>query len=212
LLDLDLVVMSSSHGLLPLAVLAAFCLSLSAVAAYQPGCAPARLPKRSALSPQMAGFGGAGAKKAGAKKAKVDKKAALSPRRQWDKFKDLVSSGADRHKVFARLDDKFYECGDVAVAGGTVAQAAQYNKRLILEHAVRVNPALTLRARELITGIAGADGEPEVLEKQEKAPDGMECGFEGLADASGMYSKVAGTTRNSDPTAIMGSTARTIVR
>ena len=128
--------------------------------------------------------------------------------RQWDKFNKLVADGAQRTKVFAQLDDKWTEVGDVAVeASGTPAQAAQYNKRLILEHAVRVNPGLMLRARELKTGIAGASGEAELLGKQE-VPDGLITGFEGLPDASGKYAKVRGATMTSDPTAIVGSTAR----
>ena len=87
-----------------------------------------------------------GGKKGGAK-PKVDKKATLSPRRQWDKFKELVSGGAPRHRVYAQLEGKWTECGEIAVSGGTAAQGAQFNKRLILEHAVRINPALTVRAR-----------------------------------------------------------------
>ena len=182
---------------------------------FQPSLSAALRPAaRSTLSPQMAGFGGAAAKKGGRKgaKPKVDKKAGLSPRRQWDKFKELVSDGASRHKVYAQFEDKWTEAGEIAVSGGTAAQGAQFNKRLILEHAVRVNPSLLLHARELTAGVEGADGEPAAFGKQE-IPAGIVSGFEGLPDASGMYSKVAGTTRNSDPTAIIGSAARnSIVR
>ena len=163
----------------------------------------------------MAGFGAPAAKgskgsKKGSKTSKkgVGKTAELSPKRQWDKFKELVSVGAERHAVFAQLDDKWTVVGSVAVASpGTAAQAAQFNKRLILEHAPRVNPALQLRAKELVCGLAGADGEPEALTKQEVATS-LECGFEGAPDATGKYASVRGTTMKSDPTAILGSAAR----
>ena len=191
-------------------------------ASFQLGQHPASVRSRTAarFSPlraespiMMAGFGGAasggktGGKKGG-KKAKAGKSGSLTPKRQWDQFRDLVSGGAERTRVYAQLDGKWTEVGDVAVKSpGTPAQAAQYNKRLILEHAARVKPALQLRARELVAGIAGAGGEPEALAKQE-VPEGLVSGFEGLPDASGKYSKVRGTTRTTDPTAIMGSAAR----
>ena len=164
-------------------------------------------PPRSAVI-QMAGFGGASSKGKGKKAKPAAKEAPLSPKRQWDKFKELVSGGAPRVKVFAQLDDKFIEVGDVAVdASGTSAQAAQFNKRLILEHAVRVNPSLQLRARELKLGVAGADGSAEALPKQD-VPSGLSCGFEGLPDSTGKYAQVRGTTQKTDPTAIIGSAAR----
>ena len=161
---------------------------------------------------RMAGFGGAapaskGKKGKSGKKGKAASKPAndVSPKRQWDRFKELVSDGAPRIKVYAQLDESWTEVGDVAVkAPGTGAMAAMFNKRLILEHAVRVKPSLTLRARELKAGFAGADGEPELLTKQEMPAD-LLCGFEGLPDSSGMYSKVKPTTHGSDPTAIIGS-------
>ena len=159
----------------------------------------------------MAGFGGGAAsakssKKGGKKATKAPKKTASgpSPRKSWDDFKELVSGGEPRIRVYAQLpDDKWHEVGDVAVAPpGTGAQAAQANKRLILEHAPRVVPALALRAKELVCGVDGADGEPVVLTKQEMPAD-LVSGFEGEADASKMYKSVGGTTRNSDPTKII---------
>lgn len=163
-------------------------------------------PPRSFAIHALAGFGGASSK--GKSKKTKAKEASLSPKRQWDKFKELVSSGAPRVKVYAQLDEKWTEVGDVAVdASGTSAQAAQFNKRLILEHAVRVNPALQLRARELQLGIEGSDGSPEALAKQ-SVPLGLSCGFEGLPDSTGKYAKVRGATMKTDPTAIIGSAAR----
>ena len=70
--------------------------------------------------------------------------------------------------------------------------------------ACRVKPALALKAKELKCGVAGDDGTPTVLQKQEM-PEGLICGFEGAPDASGMYSKVKATSFGSDPTAIIGS-------
>ena len=132
----------------------------------------------------MKGFGAATAKPAGkkggkvGKKGSVDKTASLSPKKSWDRFKELVAGGAERHMVYAKLDATWHAVGEVAVGSGTAAQAAQFSKRLILEHAPRVVPALQLRAKELSCGLAGADGEPVLLTKQE-VPEGIECGFEG---------------------------------
>ena len=191
------------------------CALLQLCTAFQPGALAGRaVTSTRAAHARMAGFGASKPKKGGGKKKGSAKKAVratamdVSPKRQWDKFKELVSSGEKRTAVFAQLDGKWTEVGDVAVAPpATAAQAAQVNKRLILEHAPRVKPALQLRSKELVAGIAGADGEPELLTKQE-VPEGIVCGFEGAADASGMYAKVRGTTKNTDPTAIMGSAAR----
>ena len=166
-------------------------------------CSPAVRNGPTAIGAQirMAGFGAP----AGGKSAKpVVAKTELSPKRQWDKFKELVADGSPRHRVFVQLDDKWTEVGDLAVAPpGTPAQAAQYNKRLILEHASRVAPALALRSTELKLGIEGENGEPVLLTKQE-VPDKLMCGFEGEADASGKYKSIRGTSRNSDPTTILG--------
>jgi hypothetical protein len=166
-------------------------------------CSPAVRNGPTAIGAQirMAGFGAP----AGGKSAKpVVAKTELSPKRQWDKFKELVADGSPRHRVFVQLDDKWTEVGDLAVAPpGTPAQAAQYNKRLIMEHASRVAPALALRSTELKLGIEGENGEPVLLTKQE-VPDKLMCGFEGEADASGKYKSIRGTSRNSDPTTILG--------
>ena len=172
------------------------------------------LTPRAAAVTMMAGFGGAAApskKKAGAKKgkkAKAPKAEGLSPKRQWDIFKELVSGGQPRHPVFARLDDNdWVEVGDVAVAaGGTAEQAAHAQKRLALEHAPRVAPKLALRAKDLVLGVAEKEGDEVVLVKKpaEVLPEGVACGFEGRPDSSGMYRKIGQTTANSDPTAILG--------
>ena len=117
----------------------------------------------------MAGFGGAGgASKPAAKKAKGGKKAAaskpaaakLSPKRQWDIFRELRDQGVEPMSVFAKLPDddaKWVWVGEVAAAApATAEQAANVHKRLILEHAARAYPALLPRARDLVCGIAAA--------------------------------------------------------
>ena len=83
-------------------------------------------------------------------------------------------------------------------------RVAQFNKRLILEHATRVKPAYALKSKDLIAGVAGASGEAEKLVRQELPADLM-CGFEGASDATGMYRKTAGISFRSDPTAIIGT-------
>ena len=155
----------------------------------------------------MAGFGGAAAAPKGkGKKAAKAVKLTLSPRRQWDTFKALVLGGSPRVKVYASLDSaEWTEVGEVAVAEpGTAQQAAQYNKRLILEHAARMKPKYALKAKELVAGVAGADGAPEKVVKNEM-PSSLESGFEGAPDPTGMYKKAAAATFSSDPTAIIGS-------
>merc|ERR1719399_397285 len=101
----------------------------------------------------MAGFGAPAAKG----KAKGGKE--IAPKRQWDQYKALVKSGAKPVAVFAKLDNAWAEVGSVAVSSGPPAQAAQLQKRLILEHAVRVEPTFASRGRELELGVAGEDGE-----------------------------------------------------
>lgn len=147
----------------------------------------------------MAGFGaGSGASKKGGKKVNkkpAEKKAQLSPKRQWDIFKELRSGSAPIKSVFAKLPDEgasWIWVGEVsAKEPNTPEQSATVHKRLILEHAVRCNPSLTARARELICGIAPtAEDEPEILPKQDTAslPPPQSCGYEGKEDsASGYY-------------------------
>ena len=160
------------------------------------------MPSVRSSAASMAGFGGAGkAKKGGKAKAKssgkaavAPKKAALSPKRQWDIFKELQKAGAPSCSVFAKLPDddaKWFWCGEVnCVASATPEKSAAVHKRLILEHAVRCNPVLTARSRELLCGTApGEEAEPTVLAKQEgELPPPQDVGFAGKADtASGYY-------------------------
>jgi len=147
----------------------------------------------------MAGFGGAASKSGkskkgggkGAGKAKSPGKAPLSPKRQWDIFRDQID--APKVSVFARLPDedaRWFWCGEVnAAPPATAEQSAAVHKRLILEHAVRCNPVLTARAKELQLGVApDEDAEPALLPKQEDLPPPQAVGFSGKPDtASGYY-------------------------
>ena len=192
--------------------LAALLMFVSPCAAFTPGAAPAVYIRSGARAratlPRCAGFGGGAA--ASSKKGKGGSGKPSSPKASWDRFKQLVIGGAERLPVFAGVQgDLSTEVGDVAVeAPGTAEQAAQANKRLILEHAPRVNLALQLRARELVVGLIAPDGVVVPLRKGVAVPEGMRSGFEGRPDASGKYSKVGVTTTSKDPTAIIGSAAR----
>ena len=191
-----------THSMQVSVVIVILAASLQCIPAFHCSAAVRNGPTAIGVQIRMAGFGAP----AGGKSAKqaVAAKTELSPKRQWDKFKELLADGSPRHRVFVQLDDKWTEVGEVAVAPpGTPAQAAQYNKRLIMEHAPRVAPALALRSTELKLGIEGDNGEPVLLTKQE-VPDKLMCGFEGEADASGKYKSIRGTSRNSDPTTILG--------
>lgn len=135
----------------------------------------------------MAGFGAAKGKSSPAKKGPAKKQ--LSPKRQWDIYRELIGNGEQPGTVYAGLPDgKWIACGQVvSESPGTVAQAAQLHKRLILEHAVRCNPALSPVKKQLTCGIENADGSPELLGKQ-TLPEGLRAGYYGTPDtASGYY-------------------------
>jgi hypothetical protein len=135
----------------------------------------------------MAGFGGGPAKKKGNKKAATAKVAPLNMKKQWDRFKALAGSPAAEVFARARGDNSWTKVGQIrheeSVAG---AAAVQLHKRLILEHAVRVEPKFVPKARELECGFATGDAEPKVLQKSEPAEPSA-AGFEGEPDSSGRY-------------------------
>ncbi|KAL1521127.1 hypothetical protein AB1Y20_022681 [Prymnesium parvum] len=129
----------------------------------------------------LSGFGNA--------KKRPPPKKQLSPKRQWDVYRELLEQGAEPTPVYARSPGgTWIGCGQVAVQSpGTSGQAAQMHKRLILEHAVRCNPSLTAVKAQLVCGVLGPDGEPVELEKQE-VPTGLRAGYYGTPDAmSGYY-------------------------
>lgn len=130
--------------------------------------------------PTMAGFG--------AKPAAAEKRPELTAKRQANVFAALVKAGEPQSSVFAKLDGGEWQLvGRVAAAPGSAALAAQVNKRLILEHAARMEPSLSLRARELVAGVAsGPDAAPVALARLE-VPAGFRSGFVGERDPSGFY-------------------------
>ena len=104
----------------------------------------------------MAGFGAS-------PKAKPAKKEPLSPKKQWTAFLRLKDDGAAPVDVYARDaatdGDEWQLIGQVAVgAGASAAEAVQYQKRLILEHAGRLSPRLKAATKTLAMGIAEGDG------------------------------------------------------
>ena len=137
-----------------------YLLALSSTAALAPGpllhhsvVRAQSASARSAVS--MAGFGAA--KPAGGKKGKAGfgskakapkKKELVAPKRQWDSYTRLTEAGAKPVKCFARDGakdgDEWMLVGNLAIAAadGSAEQAAQYQKRLILEHAARMSPRL----------------------------------------------------------------------
>ena len=100
----------------------------------------------------------------------------------------LTEGGVEPTRVFARdgaLEaDEWLHVGDVAVSSdGSVDQAVQYQKRLILEHAARVNPRLAVAQKTLDTGFE-TGGEISKLVKPASMPDTLSCGFVGASGLS----------------------------
>ena len=154
-----------------------YLLALSSAAALAPGpllhhrVVPAQSASaRSAVS--MAGFGAAkpagGKGKAGfGSKGKAPKKKELvSPKRQWDSYTRITEAGVKPIKVFARDTaadgDVWMLVGNVAIdaADGSAEQAAQYQKRLILEHAARLSPRLKVAQVSLEDSNPNPDANP----------------------------------------------------
>lgn len=153
------------------------------------------------VSPRMGGFGGAGGAKSskgggGGKKAAAAA-APLSPKRQWERLREQRDAGSEIVPVFARVakEEKWYEVGDVTAGKGIeVAAAVQVQKRMVLEHAVRVHPQLLPKAKQLECGF----GEPSRLLPKVDPADPANAGFVGRADASGRYGECGGC-KNAPP-------------
>ena len=201
-----------------------YLLALSSAAALAPGpllhhrVMPAQSASaRSAVS--MAGFGAAkpagGKGKAGfGSKGKAPKKKELvSPKRQWDSYTRITEAGVKPIKVFARDTakdggDEWMLVGNLAIdaADGSAEQAAQYQKRLILEHAARLSPRLKVAQVSLEDSNPNPDanpspspnpspnpkqatldtglevlGEPAKLVKPDNMPESLTCGFLGAS-------------------------------
>ena len=152
-------------------------------------------PRRSALlTPTMAGFGGGGGKTKAAPK-KGAKKEPVSARKQWTAWSRLTDGGAESIKVFARdgklESDEWLHVGQVAVGkGATLEQGLQFQKRLILEHAMRMSPRLAIAKASLVMGFAqGGGDEVTASAKPESMPESVVCGFYGEPDPGGFYAK-----------------------
>lgn len=155
-----------------------YLLALSSTAALAPGPLLHHrvVPAQSASARSvvwMAGFGAAkpagGKGKAGfGSKGKVPKKKELvSPKRQWDSYTRITEAGVKPIKVFARDTakdggDEWMLVGNLAIdaADGSAEQAAQYQKRLILEHAARMSPRLKVAQVSLEDSNPNPDANP----------------------------------------------------
>ena len=166
-----------------------------------------RLPQSSAVAVRthpcaMAGFGGGAAPSSKKKKgAKKDKTAELSPKKQWDRLKEFARAGEPRNAVYARArgEEDWFKVGEVATkAGVDLATAVQTHKRMILEHAVRVSPKHSTRAKELECGFGTGDaGEPVPLDSRNLTPAAAAaCGFEGAPDATARYFRAVDSGRD----------------
>ena len=130
----------------------------------------------------MAGFGAKQVAKG--KKAKAPKKAKLSPKAQWDKYRAMLKENSPTVAVSARvkgaLGVTWHDVGFVSVRREADAQAAtQFHKRLILEHALRLHPQLVADKEFLECGF----GEPPV--SLEKTDAECEC-VEGARSGVGL--------------------------
>lgn len=180
--------------------------SLSHVSALRIGVQPTIVPARAAGT-LMAGFGGGGVK--ATSKSKKSKTTSLSPKKQWERFKQHRKVGIPATTVYARVSggDTWYNVGDITVSPpGAVAGAVQVQKRLILEHAVRVHPQLLPKARELEPGVESEDGTTQSLEKSQPV-DAADAGFVGRADASGRYGKTESEINEREPSSLQAATS-----
>lgn len=160
---------------------------------------------RAAVS--MAGFGGSSAAgKKGKKKKSAPSKAPLSPRSQWDRYREHRDEDFPTTTVFARVRETegWFEVGDVTSAAGDLEGAVQAQKRLILEHAVRVRVDLSAKARDLECGYE-ISGTVKACAKAEAAEAGT-CGFQGRADLTGRYGKTEGDISNREPASLRTAT------
>ena len=157
----------------------------------------------------MAGFG-SGASKAKSGKAKKGGKPAvaqLSAKRQWDRFREHRDDGISPVAVFARVRDSeaWLPVGEVTAKDVPPAGAVQIQKRLILEHAVRVNPQLQSKARDLECGFDAA-GATVKLERTEPA-EAAASGFQGKPEASGRYGKTEAEQNEREPSSLRAATS-----
>ena len=96
--------------------------------------------------------------------------------RQRDNFSKQVSNGASRAPVYIRAkgEEEWLECGHVCVDVGTqtsLADAARYQKRLILEHGTRVHRRLQMQRETLECGLGPCDDDMAAV--GDEASDGV---------------------------------------
>jgi len=94
--------------------------------------------------------------------ATAKRRPTLGAGRQRERFVDIVDGGAARFPVFARPsgDKDWLPVGHVSIRDGTemtAEQAANLQKRLIFEHAVRLHPPLQLHSDTLECGLGVAE-------------------------------------------------------
>jgi len=161
-------------------------------------------PVTSASATMMAGFGREPAGKGkGKKKTVAPAKVPLSPRSQWDRYREHRDANLPAIAIFARVRDaegSWFEVGDLTSLAGDVDGAVQAQKRLILEHAVRVRVDLLPKARELECGYE-VDGTVQVCPKAVAAELGT-CGFQGRAEPTGRYGKTEAEISVREPTSL----------
>ena len=105
-----------------------------------------------------------------------------------------------------RGTESWFEVGDVAAAADSPLDGAvQAQKRIILEHAVRVRVDLLAKARELECGF-DVDGARMACAKAEPAAAGS-CGFQGRADGTGRYGKTEAEINEREPSSLRAATA-----
>ena len=111
----------------------------------------------------------------------------LTEKKQWKLYQELVLKGEPSVTVMVRVPDtaKWYGVGKVTAGGeGTIAQAVEHQKRLIMQHARRVHPPLATFKDTFDIGLqADPELEPFVhTNNLVEVPSSLVAGFEGVPD------------------------------
>ena len=163
----DLTMTTSRKQLLLVVVTACVCDSLLVVPQRVTRCSPATMAQ---------GFGAPPAKPKG-----------LTEKKQWKTYQELVLKGEPTVQVMVRIPDtkdaKWYGVGKVTAGGeGTIAQAVEQQKRLIMEHARRVHTPLKEFKDAFDIGLqADPELEPFVhTSERVEVPPTLVAGFRGM--------------------------------